>query len=135
MAARFNFERRRRLAFAIRICDGPNNIESIKPCRLHVFHYAHFLRIEFCQFDGPIDGVFDEAELIDQSQLERLLGGEDLAGRGFGEFFCIAGQLRPGFGHDAFELHERLIDQVPAARDVLPRPWPESIVVLGCPSL
>ena len=56
-------------------------------------------------------GVFDEADLVDQALVERLLGGEDLAGGHRVQRRGIGLELRPAVGDDLLEPGEAVVDQ------------------------
>ena len=49
----------------------------------------------FGQLGGPVDRVFEEADLVDQAAVERLFGGEDLAGGDGVEGGGIVFEFRP----------------------------------------
>ena len=46
-----------------------------------VLHHFDLVRLKPGQLDRPIDGVLDEADLIDQAVVLGLIGGEDLPRR------------------------------------------------------
>ena len=87
---------------------------SISPKNVGRFSYFTQRTDSACfagQLGGAGDGGFDEADLIDQPFIERLLGGEDLA-RGDGVQGClIVFELRPAAGDDRLEAFEAVVDE------------------------
>src|SRR6476661_1649715 len=78
---------------------------------LLVFYTADGLRCFAGEFGGSGDGSFDETDLVDQAFIERLLGGEDLAGgdgvkRGFVVF-----EFGPAGGDDCLKAFEAVVYQ------------------------
>ena len=68
--------------------------------------------VEAGQFDRPIDGLFNEADFVNQPGFLRLLGGEYLAGGQFLEGLVIALELGPIRADDGLEPPESFVHQL-----------------------
>ena len=89
--------------------------------RLVVLHAAQRRGLAPGQLRGPLDRGVDEADLVDQLQLLRLLRGEDPAGRRLLQRRVVALQLRPAADDDLLEPLEAFVDQL-LQQLVAPRP-------------
>ena len=76
-----------------------------------VFHAADRIRRFAGELGGAGDGRFDEADFINQAVVERLLGGEDLAGGDGIDAVCVVFELRPAADDDLLEIFETVVDE------------------------
>ena len=108
---RRQFQQRRQIQLDRFAPMGPNSIEPSKLSGGVYFTTRTLCGSSFANSMARSTASSIKPELIDQPQIQRLLGGEHLpGGRGFPIRFVV-GQLRPRFAHNFLELIEGLIDQ------------------------
>ena len=92
-------------------CDFAAEDRAEERWPLLVFYTADRVGCFAGQLGRPGDRGFDEADLVDQALVERLLGGEDLAGGDGVECRFVVFELRPAADDDRFETFEAVVDQ------------------------
>ena len=79
--------------------------------RILVTDAPHVVRREPGQFHRPSDGVFDEANFIDQAALFRVVRRKNLPGRRLFKRFGIVAEFWTAAYDDFFESIKTLIDK------------------------